>query len=615
VTPALILEDILVWSLQIGVLIAAASLFPPLLRLKMPKAKLAFRQLVLVACLLLPFVRSWKQELVAGMVTVSTAVVSVAQAPAARGFPKVSLAALVLALGAAGILFRLGLLLSGFLRLRRYRRRSQPLESAGPQSSWSVEADLRISAEIASPVTFGFRKPVVLLPTRFPALGEGMRDAILCHEILHVRRHDWLFTAVEEFVRAVLWFHPAVWWLIRDIQLVREQTVDREVVEMTRARDQYIDALLVIAGAPPQIDLAPAPLFLRKRHLKQRVVSILKEGPMSKAKSLSALAASLAMLAASGWFITGVFPLQAAPQEVADAPGVSVETGGAQLMHRQPVSYPPDAIAKGVRGTVVAQVKLDAAGNVTDASVVSGPEELRKAVLQSVLNWHFTSDAAFSTRQVSVSFDAPKADAQIAVPGRPVPSLVAPPVMLKTINVTGLSDQQRDRLLAQLPVHEGDSVDGAMIRQVAETLRAFDEHLSFRIVGNALNISTPEAPRAVAPSAPAPPGAGGGVGGGVQTVPQALHIGGNIQQVNLLTKVMPVYPPLAKAAHVEGTVSFEATIGPDGAIQNLQVVSGPPLLVQAAIEGVRQWVYKPTLLNGNPVSVITTIDVNFTLAQ
>jgi TonB family protein len=615
VSAALILDDILVWSLQIGLLIAAASLFPPLLRLKMPKSKLAFRQLVLLACLLLPFVRAWKQEAVAGMVTVATAVVSVAHAPAARAFPAVSLASMVLALVAGGILVRLGLLLSGFLRLRRYRLRSLPLEAACSSSSWAVEAELRISAEIASPVTFGFRKPVVLLPTGFPTLSEGMRDAILCHEILHVRRHDWLFTAVEEFVRALLWFHPAVWWLMRDIQLVREQTVDREVVKMTRARDQYIDALLVIAGAPPQIDLAPAPLFLRKRHLKQRVVSILKEGPMpqttSRAKSVSALAASLAMLAASGWFITGVFPLQAAPQVVADAPGVSVGTGTAQLMHRQAVEYPPDAIAKGVSGTVVVQVKLDGGGNVTDASAVSGPEELRKAVLQSVLNWHFTSDAAFSTRQVSVSFDVPKGDAPkrpqvVSTPMRVavVPPPVAPPVVLKSITVTGLSDQQRDRLLALLSVREGDPVNDAMIRGVAETLHAFDEHLAFRIVGSTLNISTPEVP-----------GTGGGVRGGVQTIPQTLRIGGNIQQANLITKVPPIYPPLAKAAHVEGTVRFEVTIGRDGTVQNVQLISGPPLLVQAAMEGVQQWVYKPTLLNGSPVPVITNVDVNFTLTQ
>jgi periplasmic protein TonB len=77
----------------------------------------------------------------------------------------------------------------------------------------------------------------------------------------------------------------------------------------------------------------------------------------------------------------------------------------------------------------------------------------------------------------------------------------------------------------------------------------------------------------------------------------------------------PVYPPLAKAAHVQGTVTFAATIGKDGTVQNLQLVSGPPLLVQAAMQSVNQWVYRPTIVDGNPVAVTTTIEVNFTLAE
>ena len=78
---------------------------------------------------------------------------------------------------------------------------------------------------------------------------------------------------------------------------------------------------------------------------------------------------------------------------------------------------------------------------------------------------------------------------------------------------------------------------------------------------------------------------------------------------------MPAYPPLAKQARIQGTVSFTAIIGTDGTIQNLQLVSGHPLLVPAAQAAVSQWVYRPTLLNGEPVEVITQIDVNFTLSQ
>lgn len=84
--------------------------------------------------------------------------------------------------------------------------------------------------------------------------------------------------------------------------------------------------------------------------------------------------------------------------------------------------------------------------------------------------------------------------------------------------------------------------------------------------------------------------------------------------MNLINKVTPEYPPLAKAARLQGTVRFTATIGKDGTIQDLQLVSGHPLLVESANQAVRQWVYRPTLLNGQPTEVITQIDVNYTLA-
>jgi len=125
--------------------------------------------------------------------------------PAPRpGIPKSQIALLLLA---SGVVLRLGWLGVGLWRLRQYRQQSWPLKSA---TNWNAEADLRISAAIASPVTFGFRKPVVLLPARFPELDAPIQEAILCHEVLHVRRHDWLFTVAEELVRAVFWFHPAI---------------------------------------------------------------------------------------------------------------------------------------------------------------------------------------------------------------------------------------------------------------------------------------------------------------------------------------------------------------------------------------------------------------------
>ena len=101
----------------------------------------------------------------------------------------------------------------------------------------------------------------------------------------------------------------------------------------------------------------------------------------------------------------------------------------------------------------------------------------------------------------------------------------------------------------------------------------------------------------------------------VKAAPKRITVGGNVQQAMLVSQPRPVYPPLAKQARIQGVVRFTAIIGRDGTIQNLTLVSGHPLLVSAAQEAVKQWRYKPTLLNGEPVEVVTQIDVNFTLNQ
>ena len=98
-------------------------------------------------------------------------------------------------------------------------------------------------------------------------------------------------------------------------------------------------------------------------------------------------------------------------------------------------------------------------------------------------------------------------------------------------------------------------------------------------------------------------------------VTQRIRVGGSVIQASLIKRVVPQYPPLAVQARVQGTVRFTAIIGKDGTIQNLQLISGHPLLVRAAREAITQWVYKPTILNTEPVEVITQIDFTFTLSQ
>lgn len=629
-------DNLIAYSLQIGLLVALAAFVPAILRLRLPGAKLIYWHFLLAACLLLPVLGPRTRETDNSAVQISSTVAVLAPTqPAPRpGIPTSGMALLLLA---AGVVVRLGWLGVGLWRLRQYRRHSQPLESA---TNWNTEADLRISGAIASPVTFGFRKPVVLLPARFPELDTQIQEAILCHEVLHVRRHDWLFTVAEELVRAVFWFHPAIWWLLGEIGLAREQAVDRQVIELTQRRDTYLDALLAIAGARPQLDLAPAPLFLRKRHLKQRVISILKEVRMSKTRLISALTAGLGILALACWFVTSTFPLTAAPQ-APDAPGVAVDMGGAVVMHRTPVGYPEAARKQGVQGTVAMELTMDTRGNVSDAHVLSGPVELRKAAIQSVLQWHLMKDAAMTTRQVRITFQLPvenqnrtaQAGQPVVFQGQPyiaaMRESVAPPPppppanrqgnplegrKIARINIVGLPDQARAELLSQLPVHEGDLFSPDLLSRTFKAARDFDEHLNTSIIRD------PNGDPVLQIAAPGMAALAGTPVGGLITAPppdgtRRIIIGGNVQQAKLISQPKPIYPALAKQARIQGVVTLQALIAADGTVKDLGVISGHPLLIPSALEAVRQWAYQTTLLNGEPVEVMTQIDVNYTLSQ
>lgn len=113
-------------------------------------------------------------------------------------------------------------------------------------------------------------------------------------------------------------------------------------------------------------------------------------------------------------------------------------------------------------------------------------------------------------------------------------------------------------------------------------------------------IQAPSGQLGVQPSAP--PGA---------PTSQRIRIAGKVEGANLIFRPEPEYPAGAKLAHIQGTVRLEAVIGQDGSVEKLEVLSGHPLLIKPALDAVRNWRYKPLLLNGNPVEVVTEIDVSF----
>jgi len=245
----------------------------------------------------------------------------------------------------------------------------------------------------------------------------------VCHELLHVKRNDWLVTVIEELVGACLWFHPAVWWLLSQARLAREQLVDAEVIRLTAAPDPYIDALLSMAGAHPNRAVLPAPLFLYKRHLIRRLRSLLMDCPISRPRLVWSYAAMAALLVVTAGLAFTSFPLMGQPQiqeavvtEIAEARDVSPQTptsgpipqgigwmgsmegvfrvgGGVtapKLMTRVDPQYSDAAREALTQGTVVVQaiVQTDGTMSVTRVLRSLNPELDRNAV-NAMKQWRF----------------------------------------------------------------------------------------------------------------------------------------------------------------------------------------------------------------------------------
>ena len=153
----------------------------------------------------------------------------------------------------------------------------------------------------------------------------------------------------EESIRGLFWFHPAVWFALSRIQLARERLSIQKWLRLL-SRDRYLDALLAVASHQLYpADVAPAPLFLKKRQLAERVSAILKETRMSKSRVIASLATvcSAALIAArvAIVFVSLQSPAQSVAQFSPDEPGVTVDAGG-KLLHRNGVFFVTTPVAR-----------------------------------------------------------------------------------------------------------------------------------------------------------------------------------------------------------------------------------------------------------------------------
>ncbi len=270
-----------------------------------------------------------------------------------------------------------------------------------------------ISAVAESPSVVGWLRPVILLPAATLAgLEPEQLEAVLAHEIAHIRRHDYLINLVQTLVETLLFYHPAVWWASACIRHERELCCDDSAVAACGNAMLYARALTRLerlrAGTPR---LVMGSTRGSLRHRIERLTGMRPELQPSKVARLATLALGLACLVLTVHLGKAQSGRMKEQPKVHDEWGVTVSTAG-HLLQRSRVAYPELAYKNGIQGPVTVEAMLDREGGVMDARVLSGPPELRKAALESVLQWRFANASAGTTEQVHITFQLAEAQAQ-----------------------------------------------------------------------------------------------------------------------------------------------------------------------------------------------------------
>jgi beta-lactamase regulating signal transducer with metallopeptidase domain len=316
------LDNLTLWALQAVLVASVGALLPLVLRIRHPRSLLAYYHAVLLLCFALPVIQPWQDSLA----VVAPSSLQLPSQAAAVSWGNVI--TWILMLGSFAKLCWLGI---GVWQLRRYRKFAIPLypiPDSIREATRIIGADALfcVSQHVKGPATLGHIDPIVLLPTSFKSLDAEAQHSIACHELLHVRRKDWLATMVEEILSAFLWFNPGAWWVLAQARLSREQLVDFEVVRLT-AREPYVKALLSMAVVSRRGWAFPAASFLNEGHLVHRMRLLLMESKRSALRLCASWVSvvSLLVLTVSGAFIW--FPLSGEAHTITSltAPRVSAQ--------------------------------------------------------------------------------------------------------------------------------------------------------------------------------------------------------------------------------------------------------------------------------------------------
>ncbi|HXE15246.1 MAG TPA: M56 family metallopeptidase [Bryobacteraceae bacterium] len=535
-----------------GVILAGGELVRLLCFRSGPKVRFRIRLLTISLLAALPLFASllpaiyipwWNSAQNAAHVTVSETIHLPGAAQASLSVPW------LLIVWVAGFAMALVPTIAGVFTIGRIRRNAKAFAGPGwPRllEELSVSAavrkvpGLRHSDELQAPITAGIFRPQILLPAGSEEWTECRRQAVLLHELAHIRRRDVAIQLFVQVVAALWWFQPLVWVLRRGIRQDSELACDAEVMTAGMRPSVYADVLLATAKDMGRSAHAVGAAIgmARRGDLEGRLTAILNP-PAIAGSSRRALIAAAALIGIAGVASATSFHLHQ-------------DFEGGLAMKRT------------VMAGLLASVGLSAAtvsGTLTD--ITGGAIPNAKIVL-------YSPDTGMKQEAVSGSDgkftldNAPAGDAILRIE-KPGFSSV-----FREFNLNTDTNIQRDLTMQVGPIQQQMTVSG----------QGTPQHQVTRLS------------------------------------PDRLRIGGTVEESHIIAKKMPAYPAAAKAAGIQGKVLLEAMISKEGVPQELRVLSSPSDdLSESALEAVRQWRYSPTLLNGNPVEVLTDIVINYTLSQ
>jgi TonB family protein len=462
------------------------------------------------------------------------------------------------------------------------------------------------SARVQVPTVIGWMRPVVLIPVScLTGLSADQIEAIFCHELAHVRRHDYLVSVFQSVVEALLFYHPAVWWVSKQVRRERECCCDELAVEVGGDVLSYARALSYLEERR-----ACAPEFVLGANggvLAMRIKRLIGTKEDVAGSPMAALVVLAVVVVFAGSYFVAVARAQANKPQAALSSGVAaVPTISPAQESASEGSSSGHTLQAIYRGWVSEDVVWIIAPEEKAAFLVLTNDEERDAFIANF--WERRNPTPGS----AVNSFREEHYARIAYANQHFGA-----------NVPGWkTDRGRAYIVNGKPIFidahpsagQYKAPDGTVTYTPPfevwhyPSLRGVGQDVDLKFVddcqcGKYRLISQQAGPVSI-------PGAGSGPTAIRRAGP--VRVSSGVMAGNMEGVVNPVYPAEAKAKHVQGVVVMHAIISKTGDIEHLEVISGPELLRQSAMDAVGRWKYKPYLLNGEPTEVETTINVNYT---